>query len=104
MKEHFIIRFERSGGFTGMGTDRIIDSKELGTEESEMLLSMIESARFFNLAPDKKGSSQPDSFIYKITVELAGRKHMIEFSQASVPESLKNLLKYLIEKIRPGKK
>jgi len=100
MEDRFTIRFERSGGFTGIITDKTVDSLQLKEKESKMLQSMIEDARFFSLPAGKTTASHPDRFSYKITIETAGKKHMVEFSQESVPEGLQDLVQYLNQKTR----
>lgn len=100
MSDPFIIRFERSGGFTGMAIDKTIDSIQLEKEERDMLKLLIDGSHFFSLPAEKKGKPQPDRFNYKITIQTAYKKHMVECSQASVPESLKELIRYLSEKTR----
>lgn len=100
MSDTFIIRFERSGGFTGIAVDKTIDSLQLEKKERELVWQMIDGSRFFSLPAEKKGKPQPDKFNYKITIQTAGKKHMIECSQTSVPDSLKELIRYLVEKSR----
>ena len=100
MEDRFTIRFERSGGFTGIITDKTVDSLQLKKNEIIMLKGMIEDAHFFSLPAGKTTASHPDIFSYKITIESAGRKHMVEFSQESVPEGLQDLVQYLNKKAR----
>ena len=100
MSDHFIIRFERSGGFTGIGMDKTIDSLSLEKEEAEMVQKMINSSEFFGLPAKENIKPLPDRFTYKLTIELPGKKHQVEFSQASVPVSIEVLVRYLIEKSR----
>ena len=100
MNVRFIIRFERSGGFTGIGMEKTIDSLSLQKDEAEMVLKMIDSSQFFSLPARENMKLHPDSFKYKITIEAYGKNHMVEFSQASVPSSMNGLISYLTEKIR----
>jgi hypothetical protein len=100
MDYQFSIRFERSGGFAGIGVDKTIDSLQIKKEETEMLKGIIERSHFFSLPSVKTTKSHPDRFSYRITVETADKKHAVEFSQASVPEGLKDLVRYLIDKTR----
>ncbi|OFY64784.1 MAG: hypothetical protein A2Y71_00450 [Bacteroidetes bacterium RBG_13_42_15] len=100
MDDHFTIRFERSGGFAGIGIDKTIDSLELKKKETEMLQKMIDSSHFFSFPARKTMKPHPDRFSYKITINVAGKRHVVEFSQASVPAGLKDMLRYLIEKTR----
>lgn len=103
MSDPFTIRFERSGGFTGVGVDKTIDSLKLKKEEIEMLRLMIDHADFFTLPSMEAMKTHPDQFTYKITFETKGKKHTVQFSQTSVPEVLKDLIRYLIGKTRPRK-
>jgi len=100
MNESFVIRFERSGGFTGMAINKTIDSLQLKKEESDLLRQMIDGSDFFALPDGKARISHPDRFTYQITIETAKKKHTVQFNQASIPESLKDLIRYLIEKTR----
>lgn len=100
MSHSFTIRLERSGGFTGIAVDKTIDSLELKQEETEMLRMMIDHSDFFALPCKEIAKPHPDRFTYKITVETEEKKHTVQFSQTSVPESLKDLIRYLIEKTR----
>jgi hypothetical protein len=100
MDDTFTIRFERYGGFTGMTVNKIIDSLQLEKEERELVWQLINGSGFFSLPAEKKGKPQPDRFNYKITIQTAGKKHIVECSQTSVPDSLKELIRYLVEKSR----
>jgi 16S rRNA U516 pseudouridylate synthase RsuA-like enzyme len=100
MSDSFIIRFERSGGFTGIDINKTIDSLQLKKEETEMLRMIIDHSDFFTLPAIIAMKPHPDRFTYKITVETEGKRHTVQFSQTSVPESLKDLIRYLIEKTR----
>ncbi|MBN2213492.1 MAG: hypothetical protein JW723_04550 [Bacteroidales bacterium] len=103
MEDQFTIRFERTGGFTGIGIDKTIDSLQLKKQETKMLKEMISNSHFFSLPARESMKPHPDRFSYKITIETRGRKHVVEFSQASVPPRLKDLVRYLIEKTRMKK-
>ncbi len=86
-----------------MVIDKTIDSLHLDNNERDLLGQMIDNSHFFSLPAGSGGKPQPDKFNYKITIQTAQKKHVVAFSQSTVPESLKELIRYLIEKTRPGK-
>jgi len=99
------ISFERSGGFTGITTKTTVDEKDLGPDEAQKLRQMVDEADFFNL-PGKIMARlpQPDRFQYELRLEEKGREHTVTVSEEAMPEKLRPLGKWLMEKARQAKK
>jgi hypothetical protein len=95
------ISFERSGGFAGISVKTAIDEEDLAADEAQKLRRMVEEADFFNL-PGKitSRSPQPDRFQYELRLEEKGREHTVKVSEEAMPEKLKPLGKWLMEKAR----
>ncbi len=90
------IRFERTGGFAGMRLTATIDTEALPLERADELRRLVDAASFFDL-PTTIRSSAPgaDQFQYQLTIEVEGRRHTVEVSEAAAPEALQPLLRQL---------
>jgi Emfourin len=90
------IRFERSGGFTGMRLDKTVESEALDAEQAGALQQEIEASGFFDL-PEKISSpgGGADRFQYRIAVESGGRRHTVEVGEAAMPDQLLPLVQHL---------
>jgi hypothetical protein len=99
------ISIVRSGGFAGITMRAIVDEKDLSPDETQKLRQLIEQADFFNL-PRKIVSRvpQPDRFQYELRIEEKGQQHTVTVSEEAIPEKLKPLIKWLMEKARERKK
>ncbi len=99
------ISFERSGGFAGIMTKTTVDEKDLPPEEARKLNQLVEEAEFFNL-PGKiiSRSPQPDRFQYELRLEETGRQYKVTVSEEAMPEKLKPLVNWLMEKARQMRK
>ena len=95
------ISFERSGGFAGITMRTTVDEKDLSPDEARKLHQLVEEADFFNL-PGKiiSGSPQPDRFQYELRLEESGRHYTVTVSEEAMPEKLKPLIKWVMEKAR----
>ena len=95
------ISLERSGGFAGITTKTAVDEKELAPDEAQKLRGLVEEADFFTL-PKKTlpRSPRPDRFQYELSLEESGRQHTVTLSEETLPEKLKPLVNWLIEKAR----
>jgi hypothetical protein len=95
-QDDFKIRFERSGGFTGIATITEIDSKSLTTEEKENLKDLIDSSGFFEVRQiDSQAEQLPDQFQYKISIDYKDKNQTLEFTDATMPESFRPLVRQL---------
>ena len=99
------ISFERTGGFAGITMKTALDEKDLAPDEAQRLRQLVEEADFFSL-PGKiiSRSPQPDRFQYELRLEEKGRQHTVTVSEEAMPEKLKPLGKWLMEKVRQAKK
>lgn len=96
------IDFERSGGFAGMIFSTSIDTEKMAAEDARQIESLVASSGFFDL-PEKITSPTPgaDRFVYRLSVEHAGRRHQVEVTESAVPEELDPLIRHLSLLARP---
>jgi hypothetical protein len=99
------ISFERSGGFAGITMKTAVDEKDLAPGEAQKLRQLVEEADFFN-SPGKivSRSPHPDRFQYELKLEEKGRQHAVTVSEEALPQKLKPLVNWLMEKSRQAKK
>jgi hypothetical protein len=99
------VSIERSGGFAGITIKTAVDEKDLAPEEAQKLHALVEETDFLNL-PGKilSRSPQPDRFQYELRLEESDRQHKVTVSEEAMPEKLKPLIKWLMEKARQAKK
>jgi hypothetical protein len=98
------IEFERTGGFAGMKLRATIQAEALPPEQAQELASLIAAADFFNL-PSMITAPRPgaDQFVYRVTVEDAGRRHTVQTSDIAAPETLRPLLQWLVTLARTAR-
>ncbi len=99
------ISIERSGGFAGITVRTTVDEKDVAPDEALKLRQLIEEADFFNL-PGKivSQSPQPDRFQYELRLEEKAGQHTVMVSEEVMPEKLKPLVNWLMEKARQTRK
>ncbi len=99
------ISIERSGGIAGITVRTTIDEKDLTPDEALKLRRLVEQADFLNL-PQKitPRSARPDRFQYELSLEESGKRHTVTTSEEAMPENLKPLAKWLMEKARQSRK
>jgi hypothetical protein len=95
------IHFERSGGFAGLRLSHDLDSAELSPDDGKELDRLVEAAHPFDL-PGVIRAANPgaDRFQYKLTLKAGPREHTVAVDEAAVPDSLRPLLNWLMEKVR----
>ncbi len=99
------ISIERSGGFAGITVRTTIDEKDLAPDEALKLRRLVERADFLNLSKKiTPRSARPDRFQYELSLEESGEKHTVTAGEETMPESLKPLVKWLMEKGLQSKK
>lgn len=98
------IYFERTGGFAGMRMTATVNTESLSPDKARELRDMVDAAAFFDLpALIAAPTLEADRFRYKLTVEVEGRRHTVEMSDAAVPDALRPLLQKLTVAARsPG--
>ncbi len=81
------------------------EEKDLPPDEVQKLRQMVAEVDFFNL-PEKiiSRSPQPDRFQYELRLEESGRQYKVIVSEEAMPEKLKPLVNWLMEKARQAKK
>ncbi|HZM20643.1 MAG TPA: protealysin inhibitor emfourin [Anaerolineales bacterium] len=90
------IKYERTGGFTGMRIAADIEPNDLPEEQAQTLLDLLDDLDFPELPEFLTGdSSMPDQFTYTITVESQEWKHTVVTSDESAPEKMQELLQIL---------
>ncbi len=99
------ISIERSGGFAGITVRTTIDEKDLVPDEALKLRRLVEQADLVNLSKKTTPrSARPDRFQYDLSLEDSGQKHTVTTSEEAMPENLKPLVKWLMEKGLQSKK
>jgi hypothetical protein len=110
------IHFERSGGFANirLSAEADTDARELifgaarvkrslSAEEARKLEEMVKAADFFNSpAAATRPAQGADRFQYIVTVEVGGKRHTVQTSEAVAPAGLRPLLDFLT-KLAMGK-
>jgi hypothetical protein len=97
------IKFERSGGITGMISNFSADTTSFSPSEADQIQQLINDSRFFDLpeesAPPPKGAA--DYFEYVITIEKErGQSHTIKTTDITMPPTLKPVINFLTNKQR----
>ena len=95
------VQFERTGGFAGMRLSAMINSESLSQEEARRLRELVDAAGFFELPREIIGPEQgTDRFLYTLTVEVQGRRHTVQTSEAAAPAALRSLINWLTKVAR----
>ncbi len=82
-----------------------IDEKDLAPDEAQKLRQLVEGVDFFNLSKKiMPRSPRPDRFQYELSLEESGQQHTVTMSEETLPEKLKPLISWLMEKARQPKK
>jgi hypothetical protein len=97
-EESVKVRFTKSGGIAGLLWSAELDSASLSAEDARELRKRIADAHFFGL-PEKPGETHgADLFAYTVTAEMGGKRHTVQVSDDTAPESLRPLLDWLSER------
>ena len=90
------IKYERSGGFTGMRIATDFKPDDLPDEQRNSLLELLDDMDFNELPAQLTGQSpMPDQFTYEITVETKKWEHTVIVGDASAPDKLQELFRLL---------
>lgn len=99
------IKFERSGGFTGITIARDLKLDELSEEQAHRLSELLDELDFRELPEQMTDvEDMPDQFTYVITVETEKWEHTVSTGDASAPEKMQELLQFLNRLARKQKK
>jgi hypothetical protein len=110
------INFERSGGFANIRLTAEADTdarelifgaarvkRSLSPDEARNLEEMVKAADFFNLpAATTRPTQGADRFQYVVSVEVDGKRHTVQISEAVTSATLRPLLDFLT-KLAMGK-
>jgi hypothetical protein len=89
------IKFERTGGFTGMRMATDLKLDELPDEQAHSIMELLDDMDFAELPEQMLDESGPDQFTYTITVETKKWEHTVVTGDASAPEKMQELLQLL---------
>jgi hypothetical protein len=93
------IKYERTGGFTGIRLSADFDPNDLPDEQIRPLLDLLDEMDFDELPEQLTGSSSmPDQFTYEITVKTTQWEHTVIAGDASAPDKLQELA-HLLDRI-----
>lgn len=100
------IDFQRTGGFGGMAMERglTLDTAHLPAAEAQELASLLARAGPEARQPRSAAPAGParDLFHYTLTFEEHGRRWTIEASDADLPEPLRALIRWLLDRATPA--
>lgn len=90
------IKYERTGGFTGIPFRADFRPGDLPEEQSRALLDLLDEVDFDELPEDLTGNqAHPDQFTYRITVESDEGEHTVLIGDASDSDEMRELLRLL---------
>ena len=90
------IKYERTGGFTGMRLSADIEPDKLPDEQIRPLLDLLDDMDFNELPEQLMGASAvSDQFTYQITVKTEKWEHTVVTGDASAPDKLRELFRLL---------
>jgi hypothetical protein len=99
------IKFERTGGFTGMTITRDLKLEDLPEDQVERLQELLDDLDFDELSERTADARpMPDQFQYVITLETKDGEHTLVTGDGSAPEKMQELLKLLNRLVRIRKK
>ena len=92
------IKFERTGGFTGIRLAADFELDDLPEEQVEQLREMLDDVDFDELPEQLLDKNlMVDGFTYSITVEYDEHEHTVITSDTSAPEKMQPLLEFLYQ-------
>lgn len=90
------IKYERTGGFTGIRLSADFDPSDLPDEQVRPLLDLLDDMDFDELPEQLTGAaSMPDQFTYQITVKTQKWEHTVIAGDASAPDKVQELARLL---------
>ncbi len=90
------IKYERTGGFTGMRLSADFDPSDLPDEQIRPLLDLLDDMDFDELPEQLTGAAaMPDQFTYQITVKTQKWEHTVIAGDASAPDKVQELARML---------
>ncbi len=99
------IKYERTGGFTGIRLSADFEPSELPDEQLRPLLDLLDEMDFDELPEQLTSRSpMPDQFTYEITVKTTKWEHTVIAGDASAPEQVQELARMLDQIARTRRK
>jgi len=99
MAEFSFIRFERSGGFTGM--TMVLARESLDEESVEQIRGLMEETGLQAMHAGMKTERQgPDEFTYTLVYMTEEVEQTLVLREPDVPESLRPLIHFLTQRAR----
>jgi hypothetical protein len=97
------VRFVRTGGLAAaMRREYTADSAAMPPEDARELSRLIEAADFFQLpGSGPRPQGMRDAFQYKVSVEIDGREHTVDWPESAVPEKARDLIRWLDRRAGP---
>lgn len=90
------IKYERTGGFTGMRFHADFAPGDLPQDESRPVLDLLDKVKFDELPENMTGGpSHPDQFTYTITVQTPKGEHTVNVGDSSASGDMQELLRML---------
>jgi len=90
------IRYERSGGFTGVSQKYSVSDESLNEEERSRLAELVANAHFFDQPAEiRRTTPGADQYQYSIAIDSNGHSHEVNVDEGAVPAELKPLLGWL---------
>lgn len=90
------IKYERTGGFTGMRFHADFEPGELPEDQARPLLDLLDKMDFDGLPEDSTGTATlPDQFTYTITVQTSQGERTMIMGDTSAPDEMQELLRML---------
>ncbi len=98
------IKYERTGGFTGMRLATDLKLDDLSDEYANQISELLDDLDFGELPEHMIDKSMPDQFTYVITVETAKWEHTVTTGDVSAPAKMQELLQLLDRLARTKRK
>lgn len=94
------VRFQQSGGYTGLSLGAEIDTDTLPRQEADRLEALVEQSGIGSLNRSDEGTAR-DLGQYRITIEGMDGSRTAEYDDMSMPDRLMPLHEYLQSHARP---
>ena len=89
------IKYERTGGFTGIRIAADIEPDDLPEDLARTLSDLLDDMDFNELPEHLLNGSGADQFTYTVTVETKKWEHTVITGDSSAPEKMQELLELL---------
>lgn len=91
-----MIRFQRSGGFTGLTLKAVIDTAQLDHQTRQDVEELVDSSNFFEISVEAaRDDPGVDRIHYLIWIKRGAQQRQIETSEGKLPEPCRPLVRKL---------